>query len=114
MPNPEPLLNPRRGSATGSYGLPVPPDWMRNQAESRRGSRPTLSLSAAGYPGGSMSGRNSPSGPWPPNRAGGLSDKISPKVHAKKVSIPREVFSDKEASPILNGGNKDKHQKVYN
>lgn len=23
--------NPRRGSATGSYGIPVPPDWMRNR-----------------------------------------------------------------------------------
>ena len=36
---PEPLINPRRGSATGSYGLPVPPEWLRSQAEMRRGSK---------------------------------------------------------------------------
>ena len=29
LPPPEPSTNPRRGSATGSYGLPVPPDWAR-------------------------------------------------------------------------------------
>jgi len=39
LPPPEPLINPRRGSATGSYGLPVPPEWLRSQAEMRRGSK---------------------------------------------------------------------------
>ena len=29
LPPLEPSSNPRRGSATGSYGLPVPPDWIR-------------------------------------------------------------------------------------
>ena len=29
LPPTEPHSNPRRGSATGSYGLPVPPDWIR-------------------------------------------------------------------------------------
>ncbi len=28
---PENQPNPRRGSATGSYGLPVPPDWLRSR-----------------------------------------------------------------------------------
>ena len=32
LPPLEPSSNPRRGSATGSYGLPVPPDWIRAHA----------------------------------------------------------------------------------
>ena len=42
LPPLEPVYNPRRGSATGSFGLPVPPDWVRAQAadqQSRRGSK---------------------------------------------------------------------------
>ena len=31
LPPEGPTLNPRRGSKTGSYGLPVPPEWLRSQ-----------------------------------------------------------------------------------
>ena len=37
LPPLEPSSNPRRGSATGSYGLPVPPDWIRAHADKVRG-----------------------------------------------------------------------------
>ncbi len=93
----EPLINPRRGSATGSYGLPVPPEWLRSQAEGRRGSRP-----AAATPG-----RDSPTGPWPPQRPG-VSDKVSPRVHGKKSSIP----TDRIICPVVNGGSTERRQKV--
>lgn len=33
LPPSEPVSNPRRGSTTGSFGLPVPPDWVRAQNE---------------------------------------------------------------------------------
>jgi len=57
LPPAEPPLNPRRGSATGSYGLPVPPEWLRAQAENRRSSRAPIipSSSLVG-----ISGRDSP------------------------------------------------------
>ena len=52
LPPLEPQSNPRRGSATGSYGLPVPPDWMRAHSEKVRSGRatytPPLGLSSAG------------------------------------------------------------------
>ena len=40
LPPLEPSSNPRRGSATGSYGLPVPPDWIRAHADKVRGGGP--------------------------------------------------------------------------
>jgi hypothetical protein len=97
VPPPEPLINPRRGSATGSYGLPVPPEWLRSQAEGRRGSRPT---------GQTASGRNSPCGP--PHQRTALSDKLSPKNFGKKSSLP----TDHPVSPISNGRAKDGKKKV--
>ncbi len=56
------------------------------QAENRRGSR---AIAVPVHSGETGSGRNSPSGPWPPSRSGGMSDKISPRVHAKKVCFLR-------------------------
>lgn len=51
LPPTEPVCNPRRGSATGSFGLPVPPEWIRAQADhqqqhqhqQRRGSSKAIS-----------------------------------------------------------------------
>ena len=40
LPPDLPPTNPRRGSATGSYGLPCPPEWMRRGRDS-----PTTSIS---------------------------------------------------------------------
>ena len=40
LPPLEPALNPRRGSATGSFGLPVPPDWIRRHGALTRGVSP--------------------------------------------------------------------------
>ena len=60
LPPMEPTNNPRRGSATGSFGLPVPPEWVRSQLEGRRSSRssmagtPTMGVTAP------RSGRGSP------------------------------------------------------
>lgn len=46
--------NPRRGSATGSYGIPVPPDWLRNRNVVATKSGSLLGLSGSG------GGRDSP------------------------------------------------------
>jgi hypothetical protein len=52
LPPPEPQINPRRGSATGSYGLPVPPEWIRAQAENhRRGSRAPVMVASGSIVG---------------------------------------------------------------
>ena len=50
-PNSEHLTNPRRGSVTGSYTLPVPPDWYRRSG--------TKLISTGLFP---WSGRDSPIG----------------------------------------------------
>ncbi|XP_059094328.1 band 7 protein CG42540-like isoform X1 [Tigriopus californicus] len=54
LPPAEPLANPRRGSTTGSFGLPVPPDWVRAQNERK------ISRSAAGGVSMEGGGRISP------------------------------------------------------
>ena len=33
LPPEGPTINPRRGSTTGSYALPVPPEWLRSQRQ---------------------------------------------------------------------------------
>ena len=55
-----PVVNPRRGSASGTFGLPVPPDWLRAQQESSR------RTSRVAGPGGAKgeTGRSSPSSMW--------------------------------------------------
>ena len=39
--------NPRRGSATGSYGLPVPPEWMRTRYSAKSGASASSLLALA-------------------------------------------------------------------
>ena len=74
LPPPTGLLsNPRRGSATGSYGLPVPPEWMRTHSEARRVSKITHS-SLVGLSGGRDS----------PNAAG---EKPRPKAKAPPPQV---------------------------
>lgn len=91
----EPLINPRRGSATGSYGLPVPPEWLRSQAEGRRSSKPNAS------------GRNSPSGPWPPQRTS-TTENLPGKIEGKISLLPMEQSS----GVVINGHSKDRGNKV--
>ena len=45
--------NPRRGSATGSFGLPVPPEWLRAQREKNKEQDKDRTGGGAG-PGGGM------------------------------------------------------------
>ena len=56
LPPSGPHHNPRRGSATGSYGIPVPPEWLRTHSESRR-LGPRLHSSSSWLP---LQGRDSP------------------------------------------------------
>ena len=63
-----PQFNPRRGSCTGSYGLPVPPDWLAYHARTPSGRGPSggkmatmvTSGSFYGLSGGRSSPRSSP------------------------------------------------------
>lgn len=89
------MINPRRGSATGSYGLPVPPEWLRSQAEVRRGSKPTAS------------GRNSPNGPWPPQRTI-IAEKFPEKNEGKMAPLPIE----QSPGTAINGHSRDERKKV--
>ncbi len=95
LPPPEPQINPRRGSATGSYGLPVPPEWLRAQAaENRRGSRAQTQqdrvVCTGSLLGLSGSGRDSPTSAWPLNPTPG-SKKLTTPGEEKRVSKPRPL-----------------------
>lgn len=60
LPPVEPTNNPRRGSATGSFGLPVPPDWVRSQLDGRRSSRSSMAGTSTMGVTAPKSGRGSP------------------------------------------------------
>ena len=77
LPPLEPTLNPRRGSATGSFGLPVPPEWVKGHGgpEIRRGS---------GYKTSTLAGswdKDSPVHNWFGNvMTGALQTQAIPKI----------------------------------
>ncbi len=80
-----PSGNPRRGSVTGSFGLPVPPEWLRAQQQqepTRRGSKGSFPQVSAGVGDAGM-------GSGSPLLSGGK--KFSPKVMQPKDEGKRQV-----------------------
>ena len=96
LPPVEPTLNPRRGSATGSFGLPVPPDWLRAQAEgARRGStfRQAFPLAKDNNPAGDRDSPVQPAGGWigtAMQSAMAANVPRAPPGDKKRQTLPRE------------------------
>lgn len=105
LPPVEPMLNPRRGSATGSFGLPVPPDWVKAHGgqDFRRGSAYKTSPLVGG------GDRDSPVHSWFGNvMSGALAAQINtkervpvPEVKRQVHTLPRESSFPREGEPQI-------------
>lgn len=93
-PNSEHLTNPRRGSVTGSYTLPVPPDWYRRSG--------TKLISTGLFP---WSGRDSPIGV----KKHFTTERTCKAITTATVTSSRQTITDEKSNneESSGGGSKD-------